>query len=50
MPNSQGHELDPCSDERGMQTKMGIDATLSESSRCLQRVRYPKVSLADYGV
>ncbi|MGN8876394.1 UbiD family decarboxylase [Pseudoflavonifractor sp. HCP28S3_F10] len=50
VPNSQGHELDPCSDERGMQTKMGIDATLSESSRCLQRVRYPKVSLADYGV
>lgn len=48
VPNAQGHELDPCSDERGVQTKMGIDATLSEESRCLERVRYPKVDLNDY--
>lgn len=48
VPNSQGHELDPCSDERGVQTKMGIDATLSEDSRILERVSYPKVDLNDY--
>ena len=48
IPNAQGHELDPCSDERGVQTKMGIDATLSEDSRILERVRYPKVNLQDY--
>ena len=46
--NAQGHELDPCSDERGVQTKLGIDATLSEDSRVLERVRYPKVDLKDY--
>lgn len=48
VPNAQGHELDPCSDERGVQTKMGIDATLSDESRCLERVRYPQVNLKDY--
>lgn len=48
VPNAQGHELDPCSDERGVQTKMGIDATLNEESRCLERVRYPKVDLSQY--
>lgn len=46
--NAQGHELDPCSDERGVQTKMGIDATLSDESRCLERVRYPLVDLKNY--
>ena len=48
VPNAQGHELDPCSDERGVQTKMGIDATLDSESRCLERVRYPKVDLSFY--
>lgn len=48
IQNAQGHELDPCSDERGVQTKMGIDATLDEQTRCLERVRYPKVDLKDY--
>ncbi len=48
VPNAQGHELDPCSDERGVQTKMGIDATLDSESRCLERVRYPKVDLSLY--
>lgn len=48
VPNAQGHELDPCSDERGVQTKMGIDATLDDESRVLERVRYPKVNLQDY--
>lgn len=48
VPNAQGHELDPCSDMRGVQTKMGIDATLDTDSRCLERVRYPRVNLKDY--
>ena len=42
------HESPVCPDERGVQTKMGIDATLNEESRCLERVRYPKVDLKDY--
>ena len=46
--NAQGHELDPCSNERGVQTKMGIDATLDDESRCLERVKYPNVDLKDY--
>ena len=28
--------------------RQGIDATLNEESRCLERVRYPKVDLKDY--
>lgn len=48
VPNAQGHELDPCSDERGVQTKMAIDATLSEDNRCIERVRYPQVDLSKY--
>lgn len=48
VPNAQGHELDPCSDMRGVQTKMGIDATLDSESRCLERVRYPRVDLKEY--
>lgn len=48
ISNAQGHELDPCSNERGLQTKMGIDATLDDESRCLERVRYPKVDLKEY--
>jgi 2,5-furandicarboxylate decarboxylase 1 len=48
IPNAQGHELDPCSDHRGVQTKMGIDATLSEDSKGLERVKYPEVDLKQY--
>lgn len=48
IPYAQGHEMDPGSDERGVQTKMGIDATLSEGNKCFERVRYPKVDLNDY--
>ncbi len=48
VPNAQGHELDPCSDARGVQTKMGIDATLSEDSKGFERVRYPLVDLSEY--
>lgn len=48
IPNAQGHELDPCSDSRGVQTKMGIDATLNEDSKGIERVRYPEVDLSIY--
>ncbi len=48
VPNAQGHELDPCSDERGLQTKMGIDATLSDESRGYERVKYPEVDILKY--
>lgn len=48
VPHSQGHELDPTSDNRGVQTKMGIDATLSEDSKGLERVVYDPVDLSKY--
>jgi 2,5-furandicarboxylate decarboxylase 1 len=48
IPNSQGHELDPCSDHRGVQTKMGIDATLAEENSGYRRVVYEEVNLDDY--
>jgi len=48
VPNSQGHELDPCSDARGVQTKMGIDATLSEENKDYKRVVYENVNLKEY--
>jgi 2,5-furandicarboxylate decarboxylase 1 len=48
IPNSQGHELDPTSDSRGVQTKMGIDATLNEDSKGMERVVYDSVDLTQY--
>ncbi len=48
VPHSQGHELDPTSDNRGVQTKMGIDATLNEDSKGLERVVYDPVDLNKY--
>ncbi len=48
VPNSQGHELDPASDERGVQTKMGIDATLWKEKDNLEKVVYPEVDLDKY--
>ncbi len=48
VPGAQGHELDPCSDDRGVQTKMGIDATLSEENGHYERVVYPTVDLSEY--
>jgi 2,5-furandicarboxylate decarboxylase 1 len=48
IPNAQGHELDPCSDNRGVQTKMGIDATLNDDSKGFERVVYPDVDLNEY--
>ncbi len=48
IPYSQGHELDPASDERGVQTKMGIDATLWEEKKNLEKVIYEKIDLNNY--
>lgn len=48
VPHAQGHELDPTSDSRGVQTKMGIDATLDEESKGVERVLYPVVNLDEY--
>lgn len=49
VPYSQGHEMDPCSNRAGLQTKVGIDATRdAELSKTIQRVAYPKVDLNDY--
>jgi len=48
IPNSQGHELDPCSDETGVQNKMGIDATLPANRKTLKRAVYPSVDLLRY--
>jgi 2,5-furandicarboxylate decarboxylase 1 len=48
VPNSQGHELDLSSDERGVQTKMGIDATLDTEAKGMERVKYPEVDLSLY--
>lgn len=48
VPNAQGHELDPASDEHGVQNKMGIDATLWETKKGLKKVVYPTVDLAPY--
>jgi 2,5-furandicarboxylate decarboxylase 1 len=48
VPNSQGHELDPCSDETGVQNKMGIDATLPAHRKELKKAVYPSVDLGKY--
>lgn len=50
VPHAQGHELDLTGDERGVQTKIGIDATLVKGRRkeYHQRVVYPEVDLGTY--
>ncbi len=49
VPGAQGHEMDPTADERGVQTKIGIDATYKPEVRNYgQRVRYPAVDLQNY--
>lgn len=48
IPYSQGHELDPASDERGVQTKIGIDATLWGKKKNLKKVIYKKIDLNNY--
>lgn len=49
VPGAQGHEMDPTADQRGVHTKIGIDATYKPDRRNYgERVRYPTVDLAKY--
>jgi 2,5-furandicarboxylate decarboxylase 1 len=49
IPGAQGHEMDPTSDMRGIQTKIGIDATYKPERRNYgERVRYPDIDLSKY--
>lgn len=49
IPGAQGHEMDPTADSRGVQTKIGIDATYKPERRPYgARVTYPSVDLKDY--
>ncbi|MBN1259145.1 MAG: UbiD family decarboxylase [Anaerolineae bacterium] len=49
VPGSQGHEMDPTADARGVHTKIGIDATYKPERRDYgERIRYPDVDLNRY--
>jgi 2,5-furandicarboxylate decarboxylase 1 len=49
IPGAQGHEMDPTADERGVHTKIGIDATYKPERRDYgERIRYPSVDLSSY--
>jgi 2,5-furandicarboxylate decarboxylase 1 len=49
VPHAQGHEMDPTADQRGVGTKVGIDATYKRERREYgERVAYPAVDLGDY--
>jgi len=49
VPGSQGHEMDPTANERGIHTKIGIDATYKPERRDYgERIRYPSVDLSKY--
>ncbi|MBN1264944.1 MAG: UbiD family decarboxylase [Anaerolineales bacterium] len=49
IPGAQGHEMDPTADERGIHTKIGIDATYKPDRRdYAERIRYPSVDLSEY--
>ena len=49
VPGAQGHEMDPTADMRGVQTKIGIDATYKPERRDYgERIRYPEVDLKNY--
>jgi 2,5-furandicarboxylate decarboxylase 1 len=49
VPGAQGHEMDPTADNRGVQTKIGIDATAKPERRSYgERIRYPEVDLSKY--
>jgi 2,5-furandicarboxylate decarboxylase 1 len=49
IPGAQGHEMDPTADARGVQTKIGIDATYKPDRRDYgNRIRYPEVDLSKY--
>ncbi|MDG1410525.1 MAG: UbiD family decarboxylase [Acidimicrobiales bacterium] len=47
--HAQGHEMDPTADQRGVSTKVGIDATYKRERREYgERVSYPSVDLSAY--
>ena len=49
VPHAQGHEMDPTADQRGVGTKVGIDATYKRERREYgTRVSYPSVDLSRY--
>lgn len=49
VPGAQGHEMDPTADMRGVQTKMGVDATYKPERRDYgERIRYSEVDLSKY--
>jgi 2,5-furandicarboxylate decarboxylase 1 len=49
VPGAQGHEMDPTADERGVHTKIGVDATSKKERRGYkERVRYGAVDLSHY--
>jgi 2,5-furandicarboxylate decarboxylase 1 len=49
VPGAQGHEMDPTADARGVQTKIGVDATSDKGRRDYAgRVRYRPVDLNTY--
>jgi 2,5-furandicarboxylate decarboxylase 1 len=49
VPGAQGHEMDPTADQRGVGTKVGIDATYKRERREYgERVAYPAVNPTDY--
>lgn len=49
VPGSQGHEMDPTADMRGVHTKIGIDATYKPERRDYgERIRYPDMDLSNY--
>ncbi|HMD90291.1 MAG TPA: UbiD family decarboxylase, partial [Anaerolineaceae bacterium] len=49
VPGAQGHEMDPTADARGVQTKIGIDATYKPERRDYgERIRYKEVDLSKY--
>ncbi len=49
VPGAQGHEMDPTSSDRGVGTKVGIDATYKRERREYgERISYLPVDLAEY--
>ncbi len=49
VPAAQGHEMDPTADQRGISTKVGIDATYKRERREYgERVSYAPVDLTRY--
>ncbi len=49
VPSAQGHEMDPTADQRGISTKVGVDATYKRERREYgERVSYAPVDLSRY--